>query len=1140
MNRALTDFLVEMPILYSLLLRVTAVLFLAWAGHYALSSRNPRWRVYLWRTASLAICLLTLTAALPKFDIPLFRPLAVKELPKPSRPRLAARANISAADRETLAQRQNEFAEETEPLSSFLQEQQPREVEIAQADPDPVMTVSRPSVSPQWQRYSRYVLGLCWGLGAVFCLTRWIVAQRQVRTLLQTATSAPSRYRKQLLWEADRLDLQIPVELRVSPQIDVPFVVGIWRPTIVLPAAMTTRKNRSELSGIFAHELSHIQSSDLFWMAISQFLSMLLWFHPLSWRISNAQSLACEEVADAVAARNVGDARAYSRTLARVALAVMDPPPAVVAFSMARTPDIMARLSRLRQGFTDSPLAKRTLLAAAIAALLALAPIGGLEFSFAAPDDSAIRNRFDLTNGRVLHFPQGYSVGRLEIGLEKQSEEWDQNATRFDYRRDWNWVTYGVAQGDVTVPQDAKVKLTLKAEGAKETSWIRNLNPDDLYEIEIFNHPQFSNAFKFGDAQMKDLGHLTGLVELRMRYVDVSGRGLRRLQGLRSLEKLDIYSPEMGNDGLAAIGKLTSLQVLHMGKLKWTDSGLTHLRGLENLEEISFYPPGRPGKGFDTVLRLPKLKMLASITLRDVHLARLKLAKNLKALMLQQCEQISNNGLKHLAHVPNLEYLDFYHTNITDAGVEHLRPLQSLKRINLRVNRPPGAKEPSITTKSARVLAEIPSLEWVEFSTVKGGDDFLKEIAKLPNLQCLMIGGHRKFGMFTDAGCEHLSQLKKLDRLVISGLEVSEVGTESLAKLDSLRSVHLLINGMSNEAIANLSGLKRLEHLAISSGPKKGVAFSGLSELNGLTRLKSLTYYGQPPQPNDPPVDLSGLTQLEDIMISYLRDEDIASMANAVNMRRFQTFNQPTISDAAVEQLQKMKELEFLSIQGNGLTDATITQLAAFPHLRQLNLSGNFTDAALQRLAEYQGLGTIQLSTKNSFSDEALQEMQARLPLLTKLTVDQNRTGIGEKVKYLRAGRDAPDFEVKLRSGEKRTLNDYRGKVLLVYFWSTNCKPCVASVPKIKKAFAELKRYPDFEMLSLSGDVSDPILDQFTDQHKIPWPQARIGDDSKVARDYGVTGYPSYRLIGRDGKILSTGKDLDGALRSALEGKGKS
>ena len=78
------------------------------------------------------------------------------------------------------------------------------------------------------------------------------------------------------------------------------------------------------------------------------------------------------------------------------------------------------------------------------------------------------------------------------------------------------------------------------------------------------------------------------------------------------------------------------------------------------------------------------------------------------------------------------------------------------------------------------------------------------------------------------------------------------------------------------------------------------------------------------------------------------------------------------------------------------------------------------------------------------------------------------------------------------------------------------------------------------EMPILSGDVSDPILDQFTDRNKIPWPQARIGDDSKVARDYGVTGYPSYRLIGRDGKILSTGKDLDGALRAALEGKGKS
>ena len=52
----------------------------------------------------------------------------------------------------------------------------------------------------------------------------------------------------------------------------------------------------------------------------SQAVSILLWFHPLAWRIGSAHRAACDAVCDAVAASYLGDVAVYCRTLAEVAL----------------------------------------------------------------------------------------------------------------------------------------------------------------------------------------------------------------------------------------------------------------------------------------------------------------------------------------------------------------------------------------------------------------------------------------------------------------------------------------------------------------------------------------------------------------------------------------------------------------------------------------------------------------------------------------------------------------------------------------------------------------------------------------------------------------------------------------------------
>lgn len=276
-----------------------------------------------------------------------------------------------------------------------------------------------------------------------------------------------------------------------------------------------------------------------------------------------------------------------------------------------------------------------------------------------------------------------------------------------------------------------------------------------------------------------------------------------------------------------------------------------------------------------------------------------------------------------------------------------------------------------------------------------------------------------------------------------------------------------------------------------------------------------------------------------------LRDKDLANLANCKNLKSLQTGGRvQSVSDAGLAHLAGLRSMERLSVGGHGVTDAGLVHLAEMDQLNSLNISGNITDAGLRHIEKLKSLESLTVNSQKNFSPGAVKRLRANLPNVRAFNLDKNRAkgrAAGRAARNLRkrfvkVGQAAPPFQVKSLKGKEMSIADYRGKVLLLYFWSTSCKPCIASIPKLKESYKALSKYDDFAMLSLSGDTNGPLLRNFVKQQKLPWPQARIGEQSKIAAVYGVTGYPDYVLIGRDGKILTVGgSGLDAALRKALE-----
>jgi beta-lactamase regulating signal transducer with metallopeptidase domain len=79
-----------------------------------------------------------------------------------------------------------------------------------------------------------------------------------------------------------------------------PMLVGVFRPLILLPPALTQAHHFNELRLVLAHEIAHIKRRDLLWNLVPVFVRTVFFFHPMvglaERRWSLAQELACDEL----------------------------------------------------------------------------------------------------------------------------------------------------------------------------------------------------------------------------------------------------------------------------------------------------------------------------------------------------------------------------------------------------------------------------------------------------------------------------------------------------------------------------------------------------------------------------------------------------------------------------------------------------------------------------------------------------------------------------------------------------------------------------------------------------------------------------------------------------------------------------
>ena len=116
-------------------------------------------------------------------------------------------------------------------------------------------------------------------------------------------------------------------------------------------------------------------------------------------------------------------------------------------------------------------------------------------------------------------------------------------------------------------------------------------------------------------------------------------------------------------------------------------------------------------------------------------------------------------------------------------------------------------------------------------------------------------------------------------------------------------------------------------------------------------------------------------------------------------------------------------------------------------------------------------------------------------------------------------GSPAPGFELpQVGEAGSVSLASLRGKVVLLNFWATWCRPCEEELPAMERLHRALAG-EDFRLVAVSVDAGpDPVLG-FRQRLGLDF-TLLLDADQRVARSYQTFRFPETLLIGRDGVIL--------------------
>lgn len=129
-------------------------------------------------------------------------------------------------------------------------------------------------------------------------------------------------------------------------------------------------------------------------------------------------------------------------------------------------------------------------------------------------------------------------------------------------------------------------------------------------------------------------------------------------------------------------------------------------------------------------------------------------------------------------------------------------------------------------------------------------------------------------------------------------------------------------------------------------------------------------------------------------------------------------------------------------------------------------------------------------------------------------------------------GKPCPDFflsDVQHYAKKETSLNDFKGKLLVIDFWSKGCVSCVQSFPKVNELQQEFKDDVQFLLVAINDKVYNKDIDKMFEKFRSKMNlDLAVAYDSTLWKKFGVPSVPHIIIVDREGivRAITSSSDL--------------
>ncbi|MBC8088688.1 MAG: hypothetical protein H7Z40_15600, partial [Phycisphaerae bacterium] len=334
--------------------------------------------------------------------------------------------------------------------------------------------------------------------------------------------------------------------------------------------------------------------------------------------------------------------------------------------------------------------------------------------------------------------------------------------------------------------------------------------------------------------------------------------------------------------------------------------------------------------------------------------------KNLTMLRCGGSQAVTDEGIRHLAHMPNLRHLDLSGTAITDRGLSVLRELKALEHVSLSWTRASDA--------GVAHLSLHDRLQHVNISGTACGDGSIRALTNKAELSHFMSGNAT-----TDAGLSALH-----DFPVFKTWQGGDP-RDFILGYDSRPNLLMLRGAITRGALSQLRGLDGVFGLDLDDS---ALPLDGHS-LEPIVELPNLAWLGFDAKDDAMPY-IARMVRLRGLACQDTPASDVGwtALSTSQSIERIWARRCHNLRNTGFRALSTMPSLRSWAGSCKNVDDSALAAFPSFPALNEL-MPMDVPDASYRHIAKCAGLETLTLMYCRDTTDAATQHI-ATMTTLTK------------------------------------------------------------------------------------------------------------------------------------------------------------